>query len=556
MTIQAQVRPRGGGPDELRFDPEPQQATGKAPNLLFLHPKTLVDSWPVPVDTLGEMIKAPSAVYPILAATISHLPIAWEIFDGYVTRETLADYKRRLARADIIAISVMSPLKSMDTELTIRLAKRLNPDVCIILGGNHATAWAERWLERGADFVVVGEGEKAFQLLMETILAGSELYDTVPNLVYRDRSGTKHRTSRAPLVDLDSAPMPDWSSFNFRPYGLGLTSGFTAAIEVSRGCPHRCDFCNINTYWEFKQRYKSIDRVIEEVVQLHKLGVREFIFTDDNFGGDHRFTVRLLEAMCRLDLGMRFGSFLRGDTIHRNPGFAELAAKAGMRFCLMGIETLDTAWLKQHRKGVRANDVLAMYSNVYKLLNRNGIYLVGLFISPPAPSRTPYSGMDAEGVVCDYHVSANLTALRGSQLFDKLNETQSVAKDMFYHDWNLPSIVLPAGEIQTNQKTFADLMRENVSFFAMRSYVSPSSFRRRFRWRPIGVIAERLACTTMDDLRRFAIAADKSLPVDERQQRIAQSVLSEDAIDKVMRKRWWKSPLGLRNGLWSEAPSR
>ena len=127
---------------------------------------------------------------------------------------------------------------------------------------------------------------------------------------------------------------------------------------------------------------------------------------------------------------------------------------------------------------------------------------------------------------------------------------------MFYHDWNLPSIVLPAGEIQTNQKTFADLVRENVSFFAMRSYVSPSSFRRRFRWRPIGVIAERLACTTMDDLRRFAIAMDKSLPVNERQQRIVESVLSQEAIDKVMRKRWWRSPLGLRNGLWSDAASR
>ena len=89
-----QVRPLRGGPDELRFDPGPQQSADKAPNLLFLHPKTLVDSWPVPVDTLGEMIKAPSAFYPILAATISHLPIAWEIFDGYVTRETLVDYKR------------------------------------------------------------------------------------------------------------------------------------------------------------------------------------------------------------------------------------------------------------------------------------------------------------------------------------------------------------------------------------------------------------------------------------------------------------------------------
>ena len=138
-----------------------------------------------------------------------------------------------------------------------------------------------------------------------------------------------------------------------------------------------------------------------------------------------------------------------------------------------------------------------MYSNVYKTLNKNGIYLVGLFISPPAPSRTPYSGMDAEGVVCDYHVSANLTALRGSRLIRQAQRDAVGRQGHVLSQLRSPSIVLPAGEIQTNQKTFADLMRE-ISAYSQRcaGQSAPSSFRRRFRWRPIGVIAERLACTT------------------------------------------------------------
>ncbi len=101
--------------------------------MLFLHPKTLVDSWPFPVDTLGEVVKAPSAVYPILAAAIADLPFEIEIFDGYVTRETLPNYRRRLAGADVIAISIMSPLKALDTELTIRLARAINPSVRIVV---------------------------------------------------------------------------------------------------------------------------------------------------------------------------------------------------------------------------------------------------------------------------------------------------------------------------------------------------------------------------------------------------------------------------------------
>src|SRR5215831_15289251 len=55
----------------------------RRPRILFLHPKTLVDSWPFPVDTLGEIIKTPHAVYPLLAALIRDLPIDVEMFDGY-----------------------------------------------------------------------------------------------------------------------------------------------------------------------------------------------------------------------------------------------------------------------------------------------------------------------------------------------------------------------------------------------------------------------------------------------------------------------------------------
>ena len=97
--------------------------------ILFLHPKTLVNSWPVPVDTLGEIVKFPSAVYPVLAATIKDLPIAIRMLDGYVARMSFRDYKAQLAWPDLIAISCMSPLKALDTELTIKLARAINPRV-------------------------------------------------------------------------------------------------------------------------------------------------------------------------------------------------------------------------------------------------------------------------------------------------------------------------------------------------------------------------------------------------------------------------------------------
>jgi anaerobic magnesium-protoporphyrin IX monomethyl ester cyclase len=541
-------------PDSAMAEPEADAflplGQGKL-RLLFLHPKTLVDSWPYMVDTLGEVIKAPSAVYPVLASVVSDLPLQIGMFDGYVARVSFANYKRRLQQADVIAISMMSPLKALDTELTIRLAKALNPDVVIILGGNHASAFPERWIERGADFVIVGEGELAFRELMLAIVSRRTTFDDLPNLVYLDRGRPKATGIKAPKVDLNLMPLPRWDLLDLRRYGLGLgTGGLTAAVEVSRGCPHRCDFCNINTFWNYRQDYKSVERVCDELEHLHGLGVREFIFTDDNFAQDHRHTKRLFEEIIRRNLRVRFGSFMRGDTVNRHPEFIELAARAGLSFCLMGIETLDPAWLKGHRKGVRADDVVSMYENVYRILRRNGVFVIGLFITPPEATEYQVSGRGADGVVCDAHYTADLVAQKGSALFVDLLKSGAVGKDMFYHDWNLPSIKLGENRSQTSRKTLRSLVLA-WNNRAIRDVLIGPPLAKRFRWRNVGILTERILCTSWADVRRYRIAKDTSLPLEVRQHKMVDTVLAPRLVEKLVKARRFKSPLSLRNSIWS-----
>jgi anaerobic magnesium-protoporphyrin IX monomethyl ester cyclase len=544
-----------GAPDVAVDSPRGQRTATEAPlRILFLHPKTLVDSWPVPVDTLGEIVKFPSATYPVLAAAIKGLTVEIRMLDGYVGRIPFHDYKTELAWPDLIAISCMSPLKALDTELTIKLARAINPRVRIVVGGNHATAWPERWLASGVDFVVSGEGEIAFRSLVEHLIAGADSFAAAPNLFWSHMGVVQRPTVKAAPVDLRSAPPPDWSAFDLRRYGLGMSSGLAAAIEISRGCPHRCDFCNINTFWSHKQRYKPVDQVITEMRALKANGVGEFIFTDDNFGGDERHTVRLLTAMISNNLGMRFGCFLRGDTVYRNPGFARLAFEAGMRFCMMGIETLDPAWLKAHRKGVRASDAREMYPKVYEALRREGIFVVGLFILAPSPE--PTSRVAPTGVVCDYQFTADLVALKGSALYQAHASRNTVSKDMFYHDWNLSSIVVEGGAEQKSQKSFIDTLRENLSPFALGQIFAGSPIARRFRLRPIGILLERVLCTRLDDVRRYRVAKSSRLTMQEKQDYAVNSVLDFGNVARLMKSKHWLAPLGLRTGLWTSPPPR
>jgi anaerobic magnesium-protoporphyrin IX monomethyl ester cyclase len=517
--------------------------------ILFLHPKTLVDSWPFPIDTLGEVVKFPSAVYPVLAATIRDLPVATRILDGYVARLSLSEYREQLAWADVIAISCMSPLKALDTELTVKLAREVKPTVKIVVGGNHATAWPERWIAAGVDFVVSGEGETPFRRLIAALLTGASSFDDVPNLFWVDRGECRRSPLKAEPTDLEAAPMPDWNGFDLRPYGLGMSNGLGAAVEISRGCPHRCDFCNINTFWSYKQRYKSVGKVIAELQALKAAGVGEFIFTDDNFGGDERHTVALLKEMISSRLDLRFGCFLRGDTVHRNPDFARLAHEAGMRFCMMGIETLDEGWLKAHRKGVRARDAIDMYRRVYQILRSQGIFVVGLFILPAKSGRARWT--QPTGIVCDYQFTADLVAIRGSVLFDQHEQARTVAKDMFYHDWNLTSIVVGDGIEQTAGKSFFDSASENLSPLALRQAFAGTPVSRRFRWRTLGVLAERVACTSFADLKRFWVSRSKTLTAQQKQDYAVESVLNPAHITRLKGRRRFVAPLGLRTSSWT-----
>jgi anaerobic magnesium-protoporphyrin IX monomethyl ester cyclase len=517
--------------------------------VLFLHPKTLVDSWPVPVDTLGEVVKFPSAVYPVLAAAIKDLPVSIRILDGYVTRISLREYREQLRWPDVIAISCMSALKALDTELTVKLARRLKPTVKIVVGGNHATAWPERWILAGVDFVVSGEGEVPFRRLITALIAGAASFDDVPNLFWVDGGEARRSRLKAEPTDLEAAPMPDWSGFDLRPYGLGMSNGLGAAVEISRGCPHRCDFCNINTFWNYKQRYKSVRKVIAELQALKAAGVGEFIFTDDNFGGDERQTISLLTEMISSRLDLRFGCFLRGDTVHRNPDFARLAHEAGMRFCMMGIETLDAEWLKAHRKGVRAPDAINMYRRVYQLLRKQGIFVVGLFISPAKNSRARWR--QPTGIVCDYQFTADLVALRGSLLFEQHEQARTVAKDMFYHDWNLSSILDKDGVGLTSGKSFINTVRENLSALAVRQAFAGTPISRRFRWRPVGILAERILCTTFADVKRYWVSRSRSLTAQQKQDYAVKSVLDQRNLSRLKNKRSFLAPLGLRTTSWT-----
>ena len=110
------------------------------------------------------------------------------------------------------------------------------------------------------------------------------------------------------------------------------------SIVVSRGCPHHCDFCYKDAFYEGGRSFytQTVDAALAEI---DRLPGRHLYFLDDHLLGNRRFAAALFDGMrghgrvCSRGRA-RCNAILRGDLIER-------AAAAGMRSVFVGFETLN-----------------------------------------------------------------------------------------------------------------------------------------------------------------------------------------------------------------------
>jgi B12-binding domain/radical SAM domain protein len=179
-------------------------------------------------------------------------------------------------------------------------------DAVYIAGGPHPSALPEEVLEH-FDFVVIGEGEETLPELLQVLREGSDPA-TVKGIAYKQKQkymnnhnrncqGQVMITEKRPPVDLDCYP----------PF-----SKILAPLEISRGCPWGCTYCQTPHLFGTCMRHRSIP-VIARYARRH----RDIRFTSPNslaYGSDGR-TPRLekvqalLKTLAEQKKPIYFGTF-------------------------------------------------------------------------------------------------------------------------------------------------------------------------------------------------------------------------------------------------------
>lgn len=182
-----------------------------------------------------------------------------------------------------------------------RITKEVDPDILVVVGGVNARNLPRRFLESGCvDIIVNTEGE---QIIVKVVQSWSRGFnpDELDGVTYIN-NGRPISIPPKPdsvAVHLDELPFPLWSKLPLGKYARvsGPHGDLTsikdipyAPIMTSRGCPFQCAYCHISVEKDDPQstggigalRFKSVDRVLEEIRILRALGVKRLYFEDDS----------------------------------------------------------------------------------------------------------------------------------------------------------------------------------------------------------------------------------------------------------------------------------
>lgn len=290
--------------------------------------------------------------------------------------------------------------------------KRFDRSIYTVAGGHHASLCPEDFDSDTVDFIVVGEGEVTFPLLLNALERRQE-YRDIAGLVYRSNGHQVFTGPRPPMRSLDDSPLPDReATAHYREhYWFRFWQG-AYTMESARGCPYRCNFCSVWKFYQGKCRLKSVDRVAEELATLPGQFVA---FVDDNFLQSLPRAQRLFERVKDLGLKKRFWIQARSDSIARRPDLVEKWASVGLSTVLVGLEGFREEDLTRVNKSnsVKTNE------KAVEILHKNDVDIWGAFLVDPSWLRSDFDALInyVRNLKITFPQFTVLTPLPGTDLF-------------------------------------------------------------------------------------------------------------------------------------------
>lgn len=187
---------------------------------------------------------------------------------------------------DVLGFSVYIWNVEIFKKILIQIKEQM-PLCKIILGGPEVSYVNEAYLSNNlTDYIIVNEGEIAFNQLLKAIDEKRADKSSIPNLIYKDKD--KVNKTKEKLIDsLDDLKDP------YQVIDELDVQHKIQYVELSRGCPYKCSYCLASL--EKGLRFFKLERVKDTIEYLIKKGARTFKFLDRSFNANHKIAKDFLE---------------------------------------------------------------------------------------------------------------------------------------------------------------------------------------------------------------------------------------------------------------------
>ena len=238
----------------------------------------------------------------------------------------------------------------------IRFGK--NHNCTIIICSSDSTDHYKEYIEKGADFILQGEGEITLLELVKA-LDNNQNIDDLQGIVFQKNKAIQVNQKRNVQHDLDEFPLPAWDLVDIESYrSIWKQSGkeFTLNIATTRGCPYKCNWCAKPIYGN-RYNAHSPEYIVKEIEYLKEnFGVTRFWMCDDIFGLKpnwvQEFNAKLKEKNLKISyyIQSRVDLLLKEDTI-------DCLAESGLEEVWVGAESASQKILDAMDKGTTVEQI-------------------------------------------------------------------------------------------------------------------------------------------------------------------------------------------------------
>lgn len=306
---------------------------------------------------------------------------------------------------DVVCISCRTATAFRTYEIADEFKKRKIP---IIIGGYHATALPDE-AKHHADSVILGEAE----ISLPTALNDLQKRELKPFYSSDPVDPKLIPPARRDIID----------------YFLPI-----AAIEATRGCPIRCDFCFVEKVKGSHYRKRPIENVIEEIKSIRQ---KRLLFYDSSLTIDASYTKSLFKNMA--DLDKHFSCYGNINVLGKDDELLKVASDAGCMGWCIGFESISQNIINSI--GKTTNKVEEYISTVKKIkdynMNVTGSFIFGF------DDHISQSFIDTLDMIKKLGITLAcvniLTPFPGSQLFEKIKQEGRIIT----YDWSRYSMTEP-----------------------------------------------------------------------------------------------------------------